>query len=57
MTHAPTIAIAYDFDGTLSPGSMQEHSFIPEIGGIGRAATTNGIEHDQNGAGHQRISS
>lgn len=28
----PTLAIAYDFDGTLSPGSMQEHSFIPEIG-------------------------
>ena len=33
MTHrSPTLAIAYDFDGTLSPGSMQEHSFIPEIG-------------------------
>ncbi|MGJ3231598.1 MAG: HAD family hydrolase [Oceanicaulis sp.] len=33
MTHrTPAIAIAYDFDGTLSPGSMQEHSFIPEIG-------------------------
>ena len=32
MTTRPTIAIAYDFDGTLSPGSMQEHSFIPEIG-------------------------
>jgi phosphoserine phosphatase len=32
MTSHPTIAIAYDFDGTLSPGSMQEHSFIPEIG-------------------------
>ncbi|WP_439635605.1 HAD family hydrolase [Oceanicaulis sp.] len=32
MTATPTIAIAYDFDGTLSPGSMQEHSFIPEIG-------------------------
>jgi hypothetical protein len=32
MTRTPTIAIAYDFDGTLSPGSMQEHSFIPEIG-------------------------
>ncbi|MFP4518205.1 MAG: HAD family hydrolase [Oceanicaulis sp.] len=33
MTHrTPTLAIAYDFDGTLSPGSMQEHSFIPEIG-------------------------
>ncbi|MGX6646826.1 HAD family hydrolase [Maricaulaceae bacterium MS644] len=28
----PILAIAYDFDGTLSPGSMQEHSFIPEIG-------------------------
>ena len=25
-------AIVYDFDGTLSPGSMQEHSFIPELG-------------------------
>ena len=26
------IAIAYDFDGTLAPGNMQEHSFIPDIG-------------------------
>jgi len=26
-----TIAIAYDFDGTLAPGNMQEHSFIPEL--------------------------
>jgi hypothetical protein len=32
MTRTPTLAIAYDFDGTLSPGSMQEHSFIPEVG-------------------------
>lgn len=26
------IAIAYDFDGTLAPSNMQEHSFIPELG-------------------------
>lgn len=26
------IAIAYDFDGTLAPGNMQEFDFIPEIG-------------------------
>ena len=28
----PIIAIAYDFDGTLAPGNMQEHSFIPKLG-------------------------
>jgi len=27
-----TIAIAYDFDGTLAPGNMQENSFIPDLG-------------------------
>ena len=27
-----TVAIAYDFDGTLAPGNMQEHSFLPQIG-------------------------
>ena len=26
------IAIAYDFDGTLSPGNMQEYNFIPALG-------------------------
>ena len=25
------MAIAYDFDGTLAPGNMQEHSFIPKL--------------------------
>jgi len=25
------IAIAYDFDGTLAPGNMQEHDFIPNL--------------------------
>ncbi len=26
------IAIAYDFDGTLANGNMQEHQFLPDIG-------------------------
>lgn len=26
------IAIVYDFDGTLSPGNMQEYDFIPAVG-------------------------
>src|SRR5665647_1393989 len=26
------VAIAYDFDGTLAPGNMQQHSFIPHLG-------------------------
>ena len=25
------IAIAYDFDGTLAPGNMQEYHFIPDL--------------------------
>lgn len=25
-------AIIYDFDGTLSRGNIQEHSFIPQVG-------------------------
>lgn len=28
----PRLAIAYDFDGTLAPGNMQEREFIPAIG-------------------------
>ncbi len=26
------VAIAYDFDGTLSPANMQQHSFLPALG-------------------------
>ncbi len=28
----PTVAIAYDFDGTLTPDNAQERQFIPDIG-------------------------
>lgn len=27
-----SVAIAYDFDGTLVPGNMQEHVFLPKLG-------------------------
>lgn len=27
-----TMAVAYDFDGTLAPGNMQERQFIPDVG-------------------------
>lgn len=32
MTKKVPLAIAYDFDGTLAPGNMQDHIFIPSIG-------------------------
>ena len=28
----PVVAMLYDFDGTLAPGNMQEHDFIPALG-------------------------
>ena len=30
-TKKPVIAISYDFDGTLAPGNMQEHQFLPKM--------------------------
>ncbi len=32
VKNKPTAAIAYDFDGTLAPGNMQERKLIPDIG-------------------------
>jgi phosphoserine phosphatase len=46
-------AIAYDFDGTLAPGNMQEHSFLPKLGipkeAFWEEANRTAREHDMDG--------
>ncbi len=46
-------AIAYDFDDTLAPGNMQEHSFIPKLGipkeKFWKDANQMGYDHDMDG--------
>ncbi len=37
-TTRPLAVFAYDFDGTLAPGHMQNHAFIPDELGMDRAA-------------------
>lgn len=50
MTGVP-VAIAYDFDGTLAPGNMQEHVFLPKLGLDARAfwARSNQLAEEQQG--------
>lgn len=36
MEEKLTVALIYDFDGTLSPGNMQEYDFIPAVGKCNR---------------------
>jgi phosphoserine phosphatase len=45
------VAIAYDFDGTLAPGNMQEHVFLPKLGLDARAfwARANALAEEQQG--------
>mgnify|MGYP001267613006 CR=1 FL=1 len=45
------VAIAYDFDGTLAPGNMQEHVFLPKLGLDARAfwERSNALATEQQG--------
>ena len=53
MTAArPLCAFAYDFDGTLAPGNMQEHAFIPDELGMSHEdfwAETRTLAREQRG--------
>jgi phosphoserine phosphatase len=48
----PLAVFAYDFDGTLAPGNMQEHAFIPDELGMSHEdfwAETKAVAHEQRG--------
>jgi hypothetical protein len=48
----PRVVFAYDFDGTLAPGNMQDHAFIPGELGMQRSdfwAETNRLAREQRG--------
>ncbi len=50
----PLAVFAYDFDGTLAPGNMQEHAFIPDELGMAHAefwAETRRLAEAQRGDG------
>ena len=54
MRRKPIIALIYDFDGTLSPGNMQEFGFIQAIGQTPEEfwSKSNGIAKGQDGERH-----
>ena len=48
----PRVVFAYDFDGTLAPGNMQEHAFIPDELGMDHQdfwAETKALAREQRG--------
>jgi phosphoserine phosphatase len=50
----PLAVFAYDFDGTLAPGNMQEHAFIPDELGMAHAdfwAEVKALAEEQRGDG------
>ena len=54
LPERPKAVFAYDFDGTLAPGNMQEHAFIPDELGMDHAEfweETRKIAEDQRGDG------
>jgi len=48
-----TVALIYDFDGTLAPGNMQEHTFLPHLGidkeSFWTEANAMAVAHDMDG--------
>jgi phosphoserine phosphatase len=52
LEERPRVVFAYDFDGTLAPGHMQNHAFIPDELGMNRQefwAEVNALARQQRG--------
>ncbi len=53
MDQQATVALIYDFDGTLAPGNMQEYDFIPAVGKSNREfwSEANSLAEEQDADG------